>query len=345
MLQAEIMSIKQLKAYTKNSIAGLFPLISKSIRNILVILKIKPIVGFVQIALTYNCNANCAKCSIKSYKKKEKELSTKEVKSIIDQLYNLGTRKIGFFGGEPLLRRDVTELVAYASSKKMETDVFTNGYLLSEEKIKKLKDAGLSRISIGLDSPDKRTHDKLRGINGCFEKALEGVKLSLNNNIRVVINTIATKKNVRNGDLKKIVLLGKELNVDEVHILLPSMIGGWLNAKKEILENSDYEKIIPLTKLKFVFSELVERNGKVYVSCYYKNSHKLYISCYGEVQPCWAVPLSFGNIREKPLKEIINLMNQYELSVNSDDCIINDKAFRERYASYLKSKANLPFKI
>ena len=71
---------------------------------------------YIMIGLTYRCQANCIHCCTGCYPKdKDKELTTQEVKKIIDQCRELGTAAINFFGGEPLLREDVLELIKYSS--------------------------------------------------------------------------------------------------------------------------------------------------------------------------------------------------------------------------------------
>lgn len=309
--------------------------IRRLVRNMLAVCRIRPVFHTVQIALTYCCNADCYKCSIARYKRNEKELSTDEVKSLIDQLYKIRIDNLGFFGGEPLLRKDVFELIAYASGKGIKTSINTNGYLLSKKTVKRLKDAGLSSVYISLDSSDETIHDNLHKLSGCFKKAIGGVRYCVSNDIITTINTVATRENVRKGILDKIVFLGKKLNVAKVNIISPVMIGGWLDAKKEMLEASDYEKIIPLTKLGMVDSEIKKHFGRLCMNCMCRTGTKLYISCYGDVQPCWAVPISFGNTREKPLKDIVRLMKErtslFSSSKYSSDCIVNDMAFRTRY--------------
>lgn len=316
------------------------------ISSSLVFFGIRPKIKIARIALTYDCNASCSRCGVSGYRGRGNELSTEEVRSLMDQLYEIGVDRLGFIGGEPLLRGDITELVAYASQRGIKTEVYTNGYLLTAKMVKKLRDAGLRRIGISIDSSNERLHDKLRGIDGCFKKALEGIKLCVNNNILVTINVVATKNNVRNGDLRNVVLLGKTLKVDGIIITPPTLIGGWLHAKRELLTNKDYNKIVQLKKMGPVKSEVEKVWGRMYRSCICRIGGRIEITAYGNVQPCWAVPLSFGNVREKPIKDIMKSMNAYMKRYRSgSDCIINDQQFRDEHLNYINSKTSFPIEI
>lgn len=295
-----------------------------------------------QIALTYRCNARCNKCSISLYKKEQLELSTEEAKLIIDQLCEIGTAQLGFFGGEPLLRKDIFELVSYASGKGVKTEIFTNGYLLSKSTVHKLKEAGLGRAEISIDSSKAKLHDKLRQLPGCFANAVKGIKYCVEEGIPVIINTVATKENLHNGDVEEIIRLGKALGARRVKIIPPTMIGCWVNGRRKLLEDCDYERILCLTESdKFVVSEIRKVKGRIHRSCLCRMHSRVYISPYGDVQPCWAVPVSFGNVRENSLGDIVKSMKK-NLKVSRYDCVSNDDEFRKVY--FDKPRAELPIR-
>ena len=138
---------------------------------------------------TYRCNFECSYCDV--YRKKNYEMTTQEIKDMIDQLYELGLLRLGFNGGEPLLRDDLGELINYSRSKGIITTVFTNGWLI-EEKIDILKN--LSTLIISLDGPAE-IHDKQRK-KGSYERVIAGIKSARKNGIPVWTNTVVTKNNI-----------------------------------------------------------------------------------------------------------------------------------------------------
>ncbi|MBU1924640.1 MAG: radical SAM protein [Candidatus Omnitrophica bacterium] len=84
----------------------------------------------VVMGLTYRCQCNCSHCSIDKDNKNSMipEMDTTEVKKCIDEIVDLGSIKVNFFGGEPSMRSDIIELVRYASSKKLFVFLDTNGF-------------------------------------------------------------------------------------------------------------------------------------------------------------------------------------------------------------------------
>jgi len=132
-----------------------------------------------EIALTYKCQNRCDFCYASSpYRGDEKpEMSTDEVKTVIDKIS--GEAKvptISFTGGEPTLRKDLPELIAYASEKGMRTNLITNGIICSDPHyVKTLADAGLKSSQVSLESHDNDLHNKITGNSSAFKKTVKAV--------------------------------------------------------------------------------------------------------------------------------------------------------------------------
>lgn len=154
----------------------------------------------VYFSLTNKCNLRCRICKIPGFSiKDEDELSTEECKKIIDQIVDLKINHLIFSGGEPLLRRDIFELITYAIDKKIKlVDLTTNGILVDEKVAKKLIDIGVNPITISIDGLEA-TNDFIRGKNS-FQKAMEAVdfinKYRNNNLLMLGINFTITNFNI-----------------------------------------------------------------------------------------------------------------------------------------------------
>ncbi|TFF96057.1 MAG: radical SAM protein [Promethearchaeota archaeon] len=151
-----------------------------------------------QIELTLQCMANCKFCAIPSIPKslKNPEMSTNEVKSIIDQIVDLGILALSFTGGEPTLRHDLPELINYAGyHNNLTTGLATNGYYLPDL-FKHNSFMGLDYILLSLDFPDAKHHDRMRALN-VFEKVIESIALAQKHNINVIISTNVMKSNLK----------------------------------------------------------------------------------------------------------------------------------------------------
>jgi len=146
------------------------------------------------IRLTKKCNAFCRHCYGSSGKAFEDELSTKEIKNLIDQYSDMGVTKLFFTGGEPFTRTDITELIQYADFKEMDILISTNGSLLTKELLKEISHIPFNMFQVSLDG-GKEVHDKIRG-EGFYSKALNSLELlnelSFNN---ITIATCLMKQN------------------------------------------------------------------------------------------------------------------------------------------------------
>ena len=126
-----------------------------------------PTPTFVTIAVTYRCQVRCDHCYANSPSRpREDELTTDQLKSVIKQVKGLGAMAVHFSGGEPLLLKDIFELIAYARSLGLLTRVNSNGLLLNEKNVIRLREAGLTECGVSLDSVDPEVHDRLRGTPG-----------------------------------------------------------------------------------------------------------------------------------------------------------------------------------
>lgn len=125
----------------------------------------------VSFWLTDRCNLSCPMCWVR-YSKDTDELSTGEICRVLEEIAPHNPR-IGLTGGEPLLRGDVVEIVAFAGSRGLRVGLNTNGLLLAEAG-DELVEAGLDTVSISLDGVEG-LHDRLRGKEGSFRRAVQGI--------------------------------------------------------------------------------------------------------------------------------------------------------------------------
>ncbi|WP_334071327.1 radical SAM/SPASM domain-containing protein [Paenibacillus sp. A14] len=125
---------------------------------------------------TRACNLSCRHCYADACPSKDEgELTTAEALDFIDDLAAFRVPVLLFSGGEPLMRKDLPELIAYASSKGLRPVLSTNGTLITSGKARLLKEAGVKYAGISLDGL-KGKHDRFRGREGSFGRALSGIR-------------------------------------------------------------------------------------------------------------------------------------------------------------------------
>ncbi|MBB5254650.1 PTO1314 family radical SAM protein [Sulfurisphaera ohwakuensis] len=156
--------------------------------------------------LLYSCNLRCRMCPFWR-RKDEKLLTLEEEVKMMDALQRAGVLFMGFEGGEPLLRRDLPEILK-ESSKRFYTSLVTNGWLL-KDRINEIKDY-IDNLFVSIDGIGE-IHDKLRGISGSFERAIEGIKESVKREIPTSISFTLTNENI--DEVFKVIELAEKLKV------------------------------------------------------------------------------------------------------------------------------------
>jgi radical SAM family uncharacterized protein len=154
--------------------------------------------------LTYNCNLRCKMCPF--WKRPSQDLSLEQEKAILKRIYDSGAVGIGFEGGEPLLRNDLVEILAFSRSLPLHTSLITNGTLL-ESRIDEIAPFVNGVVYVSLDGLEK-THDAIRGVGGSFGKAVRGIGAA-KEKVAVTINTTIMAENV--DEIEDLVGLAKEL--------------------------------------------------------------------------------------------------------------------------------------
>ncbi len=141
------------------------------------------------------------------WKRPSQDSSLEQEKQILRQIYNSGACGIAFEGGEPLLRKDLVQILAFSRSLPLHTSLITNGTLL-ESRIDEISSYINGVIYVSLDGLEK-THNAIRGVDGCFKKALRGISAAAQK-IPVTINTTIMSENIY--EIEGMVKLARELN-------------------------------------------------------------------------------------------------------------------------------------
>jgi MoaA/NifB/PqqE/SkfB family radical SAM enzyme len=131
----------------------------------------------------YGCNLKCEMCN-HWRETREPPVSSDRAREVLNELAELGTKKIHLSGGEPMLRPQVPDLVEQASALGIKVTMTTNGTLIDKVKAKRLVEGGLRGVNISIDSPVRKMHEKIRGVEGSFKATLKAVELFKRYNIK-----------------------------------------------------------------------------------------------------------------------------------------------------------------
>jgi MoaA/NifB/PqqE/SkfB family radical SAM enzyme len=151
---------------------------------------------------TLNCNLYCKHCGSNAGGSiLENELKKEEIKKAFQGIaedFNPKKIMIAVTGGEPLMRKDVFEVMKFAHKLGFSWGMVSNGFLINSEIIEKMIDSGMESIAISIDG-DEKTHDEFRGVKGSYKKAIEAIKL-LTKNKDIKLAEVVTSAHSKNID-------------------------------------------------------------------------------------------------------------------------------------------------
>ncbi|ADZ09301.1 Radical SAM domain protein [Methanobacterium lacus] len=147
--------------------------------------------------ITKSCNMNCAHCYENAGKKADDELNSEQIKQCLETLSRSGVTSIAFSGGEPTTKPNIRNHIKDVADLGIYPAMATNGYSLSNKKLcDKYVDSGLQFVQISLDGLNPETHDKFRGIDGAWERAVQAIKNFVEEDIFVEVSTTVTQHNI-----------------------------------------------------------------------------------------------------------------------------------------------------
>jgi len=273
--------------------------------------------------VTSNCNLRCLHCHARGGEFRSDELDTRSAKKVIESLADVREfRTLVFTGGEPLVRRDIFQLMKYASDIGFYTILATNATLITREIARRLREVKIGGIAASIDFVDPVMHDEYRGVAGAFETTLKGILNAQKEGLYIQINITISKRNI--NQLGELTMLADKIGAHVILLyqLIPS--GRGENLFNEALD-SEYFKILierlhniqsrinPVTipvGLPEYFAYLtksMDLNPKI-ASHIFKGCiagrGMYYIKPNGDVWPCPFLPIPAGNLKEKSAKEI-----------------------------------------
>lgn len=148
--------------------------------------------------VTRACSFACKHCRADAQHQRDPdELNTEEGRALIDRLAEFGSPILIFTGGDPMMRRDLFELIAYATQRGLRCSLTPTATALpTGERLQQARDAGVRRIALSLDSPSPAAHDEFRGAPGSWERTMRILHAAKDAGLSVQVNTTVSTVNV-----------------------------------------------------------------------------------------------------------------------------------------------------
>lgn len=287
----------------------------------------------IDIAYSYACNLQCEHCTASRFKKagEARSLTPADVRRISDEADSLGLCQWCLSGGEPLLLRDLDEVVAALQPDRFHIAMSTNGHFMDREMAHHLKEIGIDKVKISLDDFDEEEHDANRGDEGAYQKAVDAMMHAKEAGLSVVIQTVVTHQNCRTPRLAQMAGFAQEHGFT-VDVLVARATGKWEGRHDVLIDEADAEYLRKAHEQYPVLHRDTFPSYGMDKGCGCVDS-TLHITQYGDVLPCVYVHIALGSIFEESLADLIARGQSIRcFSEHNPLCLSGeDRGFIEKY--------------
>jgi radical SAM protein with 4Fe4S-binding SPASM domain len=260
----------------------------------------------VHLDVTYRCNERCVHCYLDH--EDHGEMTTMEIKDLLDELAGAGVFFLTLSGGEILLRKDFFEILEYARELMFCVKLKSNAIMIRQEEAQRIRSLGVESIQVSIYSHRPEVHDAITKVKGSLKRSLDAIRLLKSNGLKVIIANVLMIQNRQ--DYPGVRALAAEIGV--VCTLDPT-ITPKMDGDRSVLnlnvDRSALEQVFRDQSLVGNVSEFCATSSKPdgdeleslpcgagHTSCY--------ISPYGDVYPCVQFPLPSGNLRSERFLDI-----------------------------------------
>ena len=261
-------------------------------------------IAIIQFQYDYRCNFRCQHCSIKRFQghKKARSFSLADIRELSRQADELGLANFVITGGEPLVFPDLEEIIEAIDPTKFYLVADSNGWFLDHAKAKWLRERGLDKIQLSLDSLNAEEHDAFRNAPGSHQRALRAIDASLDAGLNLILSTVVTHQRIYSQEFIEFLEFAKSKGVG-TFVTYAKPVGCWEGNYEVMVTAADMEYMRGLEEKYDVFTHLTPSYG-MDLGCI-AVKRMISITQYGDVMPCPYIHVSIGNFFQEPLKEII----------------------------------------
>lgn len=254
----------------------------------------KNIPFYIALEVTTSCNQKCVHCY--NIDDGREDLSFNQICRCLEEASELGALFLSLTGGEPLLRKDIWDILDYSVKLNYATLLYTNGTLIGPLEAKRLKKIGVYWVDITILGASSGTHDKITGKPGSFALSMRAIHLLKKEGVSVAAKTPVLRENF--AELDRIRRLFSSMGI--LHIVSPVIYprddGGKEPLRHRLTDAQmrDYFRYYEEASRINPLGEFSCDLGKVMFA----------VSAKGDLYPCMCVPYSAGNISERSLRSL-----------------------------------------
>jgi len=260
----------------------------------------------VQLDLTYRCNERCVHCYLDH--DDHGEMTTAEIKHLLDEMADAGVFILTLSGGEIFLRKDFFEILEHARQLMFCVKLKTNAVLIREREAQRIRDLNVESIQISIYSHRPEVHDAITLIPGSLKRSLSAIAFLKSQGLKVIIANVLMAQNAQ--DYPGVRALAAELDVE---CTLDPTITPMMDGDRSVLGlGVDREALRQVFRDPALVGDVDEfcaiaspASEDVLESTPCSAGHTTaYVSPYGDVYPCVQFPLPTGNVRQQRFLDI-----------------------------------------
>lgn len=308
----------------------------------------------IRLEKSYLCNFQCTHCSAEYYMDRHLEKVVKIVddrpKMDIDAIRllskeadELGLARFVITGGEPLVMRDFDEVVAAIDPDKHYIITDTNGWFLDAKKARHLKSIGVEKVQLSLDSYIESEHDEFRNKRGSYKRVLRAIDASLDAGLNLLVSTVLVKGRAKTKEFEDLCRYCSDRGVG-LYVSYAKPTGSCTDHPEFVIDKEDADLVREFEKKYKVFTHMTPSYGSFKGCITVKGI--ITITSTMEITPCPYIDFSIGNLRETPLKDILDRgMKNPWLGPYRPDCLIGeDPKFIKLHTDKTKGAKLLPLR-
>ncbi|WDP89738.1 MAG: radical SAM protein [Desulfobacter sp.] len=284
---------------------------------------------------------NCVHCSAATLTHPGRPLmGVADYRSLSRAFDRMNVIRINLTGGEPLLNADLKKVISYLDPDRRHIKLQTNGSLLNQNMIGKLKAWGINAISISLDTMDPKEYARFRGVPHTWHRrVLSNLNRIREGGVQVSASMVLTHDNLRTPATLKVIRYTRRMNI----ILLANIAtvsGRWQHRPQYLFTPEDRKYLEELTAIYPHVRTDHDAGGCPAAK------RKIYITPYGDVLPCPFIHLSYGNVMAEPLEEIHQrMLDHYPFSGLAVCPAAEDRIYFEDWHSVISNAPRLPIAL
>lgn len=263
-------------------------------------------------------------------------MTVSEYESLGKQLDKLGCISVNVTGGEPLIRKDIGEVITALNPRNKIVNLITNGIDLTRDKVRYYSSLGIDSVVVSLESTHPEQNDEIRGYQGHFDAVMNAIQWTKEEKVKMGVSLTLGDFN-----FEKVYELLQFVKDRSIFLCIAhaGSIGNWADNDSIFLSEKSAKAILDLIKQRKQMKVDFSANLNLRPGCP-AMVEKIFITPYGDIQPCAFNPISFGNLREECLSIIWNRMLAfYRDNVHSKTlCLRNyDQRFIETFLKPIKN--------